>query len=164
MIIYGFTGHRPDKLGGYGDDAFRSLVVVATGYLRMRADRGEVDECTSGMAQGWDQACAEACCILGLPWTAAIPFLGQESKWPAAARKRYDQLINKAARVQFVSPGNFAVWKLHKRNEWMVDASHKMVACWDGVRGQGGTAACIAYAEKVGKPYDNLFERWRTLT
>jgi hypothetical protein len=35
------------------------------------------------MARGWDLALAKAAVELGLPLFAAIPFVGQESRWPA---------------------------------------------------------------------------------
>jgi len=76
MILSG-TGHRPDKLGGYSDSAFDNLVKIAEDYLK----ESKPDKVISGMALGWDQALAEACVNLNIPFIAAVPFKGQESKW-----------------------------------------------------------------------------------
>lgn len=55
MIVAG-TGHRPNKLGGYGDDVFERLVALARTYLWHM----EPWHVISGMALGWDQALAQA--------------------------------------------------------------------------------------------------------
>lgn len=158
-MIVGFTGHRPEKLGGYSAQANYRLVQVALEYLTPIV--AEVEWGVNGLAQGWDQACAQACVCLGIPWTAAVPFVGQEAKWPAEARARYRKLLGQASGVEVVSQGGYAASKLLKRNRWMVDRSHRMLACWDGLRGLGGTAACIAYAEAKGVPIVNLYGQWK---
>ena len=147
------TGHRPDKLGGYGDDVSRRLQRLAFGYLQQeRPERVIV-----GMALGWDQAVAEAALELGIPFTAAIPFEGQERRWPPESRGRYARLIEHAAAVEIVCdyPGAKA---MQRRNEWMVDRADKILALWDG--SWGGTFNCVQYARRVGRPIDNLWRAW----
>jgi len=39
---------------------------------------------------------------------------------------------------------------MQDRNEWMVDHCHALVAVWNGTG--GGTANCVGYAKRVGKP------------
>lgn len=51
MIICA-TGHRPNKLGGYGRDVYARLVKLAYDYLAVQ----KPDAVISGMALGWDQA------------------------------------------------------------------------------------------------------------
>jgi uncharacterized phage-like protein YoqJ len=51
-----------------------------------------------------------------------------------------------------------AAAKMQVRNEWMVDSSDGVVALWNGTA--GGTANCVRYAEKVGRPIDNLWPTW----
>jgi hypothetical protein len=77
-MILAATGHRPDKLGGYDLSIYRKLVGLAYSYLRKQTP----DVVISGMALGWDQAVAEAAVKASTPFIAAIPFRGQESKWP----------------------------------------------------------------------------------
>ena len=43
----------------------------------------------------------------------------------------------------------YAVWKMQKRNEWMVDNCDAVIAVWDGA--PGGTANTVDYARKLGK-------------
>lgn len=153
-MILAATGHRPDKLGGYGDDVFDALTWQATIILSEMKPKSTI----SGMALGWDQAFAQASANLGIPFLAAVPFVGQESKWPPASQAKYAALIAKAASVHVVSPGGYAAWKMQVRNCWMVDNCDHVLALWDG--SAGGTSNCVKYAEKVGRPITNIWTRW----
>jgi uncharacterized phage-like protein YoqJ len=156
MIICG-TGHRPKKLGGYGADVERRLIAYAGTAL----DSYKPDMVISGMALGWDQALAETALLMGIPYTAAIPFVGQGDDWPKLSKARYIELVDKADRVITVCDVGYASWKMQKRNEWMVDHSDMVLALWNG--SEGGTANCVAYAEKVGKPVVNFWDGWLEL-
>jgi len=71
-LVIAATGHRPDKLGGYGSDVHRRLVELAARYLDL-----EQPTCViSGLALGWDLAFADAALLLGLPVHGAVPFEG----------------------------------------------------------------------------------------
>jgi len=97
------------------------------------------------MAQGVDQWAAEICVELEIPFTAALPFRGQERLWRSkAARAYYHVLLQKAARVEVLSPGGYSLLKMTYRTCWMVDHCDLLVAVWDGSR--GGTANCLLYA------------------
>ena len=140
------TGHRMVKLGGYRDFWVTSLDQFAIKVIQdlpVRPDLG-----ISGMALGWDQSLARAFCYLKIPWLAALPFEGQDSRWPSAAKEEYRGLLNWATAVEVVSPGAYTPWKMHARNRWMVDQltddSDRLLALWNG--GDGGTANCIRYA------------------
>jgi uncharacterized phage-like protein YoqJ len=156
-MIVAATGHRPNKLGGYDDAILGRLVGLADMYLK--TTMASATDVISGMALGWDTAVALAALDIGIPLTAAVPFDGQEDAWPPEARRRYQNIIARATKVHVVSPGGYDIWKLHARNEWMVDNADRMVALWDGGE-KGGTAACVRYAEKKGKPVDNLWDTW----
>lgn len=159
MIIAG-TGHRPDKLGGYTAALDMRLQVLAMRALREHAPALVV----SGMALGWDVALASAAVRLDIPFIAAIPFEGQESRWPESSQYRYRQLLKQAAGVEIVCTGGYAGWKMQRRNEWMVglvDADGVMLALWNG--SDGGTANCVRYAERVGKPVVNLWHEFEVV-
>ena len=143
-MIVAFTGHR--KLGGYGPSPIQTAVRAAIKTLLVEHD---VNEAVSGMALGVDQWAAEVCIELSIPFTAAVPFDGQEWRWPSAAQLRYRELIAKAWHVQVVCPGEYAAWKMQRRNEWMVNNSDTLLAVWDG--SSGGTANCVQYAREVGR-------------
>jgi uncharacterized phage-like protein YoqJ len=149
-VILGVTGHRPDKLGGYSVAAHTARVQVAKDALLELKPTNVL----TGMALGWDQAVAEACVALHLPFTAVVPFRGQESVWPMFTQKRYHDLMRAAVDVHVVSTGSYAPWKLMVRNGWIVDRSDAMLACYDG-SGKGGTAQCLSLAFRKGIPVHN---------
>lgn len=152
MLVAG-TGHRPEKLGGYDREAHKLLVNVA---IRALKECGATEVIT-GMALGWDQALAEAAIAVGIPFVAAIPFQGQERRWPDESRKKYHRILSHAADLVVVSEGEYAAWKLHRRNEWMVDHASAVLAMWDETSFTGGTAACLKYARKKEK---SVFNAW----
>lgn len=80
---------------------------------------------------------------------AAVPFIGQELKWPQVSQDRYKLLLAKARETVIVSPGGYAAWKMQKRNEFMVDHANLLVAVWDG--SPGGTKNCYDFALSRGK-------------
>jgi uncharacterized phage-like protein YoqJ len=136
------TGHRPDKLGGY----------VVPNPLYDLVVKGLYDAFTyykpayviTGMALGVDQWAAELCFNLGIPFVAALPFEGQDAKWPPQSKAKFHMLLEKAANKFIICQGGYAPWKMQERNKWMVRAAHMMVAVWNGT--SGGTANCVGYA------------------
>ena len=110
----------------------------------------------SGMAIGWDVAVAEACVLCGVPFVAAVPFEGQELRWPEASQARYLYLLRRAEHIHVVSLNGYSNAAFHARNRWMVDQCEAVVALWDGSP-TGGTANCVAYANSVGKATINLW-------
>lgn len=156
MIIAG-TGHRPDKLGGYGVEAGYRLVITAEQAL-MSVCNPDSDTVISGGALGWDQALAEAALSLGIKLVFAIPLPGFENRWPPKSQAYLHGLMHRAAEVKYICEEPYAGWKMQKRNEWMVDNADKVLACWDG--STGGTGNCIAYANKVGKEIINVYPQW----
>lgn len=156
-LILGVTGHRPDKLGGYDDNVFRDLVELARAHI---ANIGP-HKVATGMALGWDQAVAQACVELGVPFVAAIPFRGQQSNWPYASQETYHRLLKKAERIVEVAPPGFAPWKMHLRNEWIVDASTMILALWNGT--SGGTGSCLQYARAQSRLIRNVWPQYEEI-
>lgn len=99
---------------------------------------------------GVDQWFVESAITLKIPFDAAIPFVGQESRWNATAQAYYRSLLGFARSVIVVSPGSYEPWKMHRRNEYPVDHSHEMITVFDG-KPNGGTSNCVAYAAKQGR-------------
>lgn len=146
-MIVGLTGHRPDKLGGYKVPNPLYDRIIAAG--RQKLIELAPEKVISGVALGWDQWMAQVCVELGIPFLAAVPFEGQERKWPKDSQDRYRALLAKAAETVIVCPGGYAPWKMQKRNCWMVDHSDFMLACWDG--SPGGTRNCLDYINSKEK-------------
>jgi uncharacterized phage-like protein YoqJ len=155
MIICG-TGHRPDKLGGYGIAAHVRLIALAKdGLLSLRP---RVSTVISGGALGWDQALAAAAMDLEIPYQMYLPFPEFWSKWPKDSQEYLELLCSTAAKIRYVSEAGYNPYKMQVRNEAMVDSSELVLALWNGT--SGGTANCVKYAEKVGKPVVNLWDKY----
>ena len=151
-MIVAFTGHRPDKLGGY--------IIPNPTYdyvmeqLTIKLMDLEPDCCISGMALGFDQYAAKLCIQLGIPVIAAIPFKEQPIKWNKDNRRHYNELLDCCRDIVIVTKGGYANWKFQERNKWMVDNSDQLVSCWNGTK--GGTKHCRDYAIKVEKVVTNI--------
>jgi uncharacterized phage-like protein YoqJ len=151
MIIAG-TGHRLKKLG-YDDKIYFKMISITENFLREQKDISLV---VSGMAQGWDQALAQACINLKIPFEAAMPFDNMEGAWPPEGCSRFRNILKFAKIETTVTPGKYLAWKMQKRNEYMVDKCDLLVALWDG--SSGGTGNCIQYAQSKSRNIINLWE------
>jgi len=137
------TGHRPDKLGNEYDmrgpisrKIYQELDKIVTQINPTRI--------ISGMALGVDMIFANLAINKKIPFTAAIPFIGQESKWPEQSQKTYNKILSLACEKKIVSPGGYSSAKMQIRNKWMVDNCDILIAVWDGT--EGGTYNCLNYA------------------
>lgn len=156
------TGHRPPRLGlSYGPADNKLLTMFAKQMLTDSMEGYENVSIISGMAQGWDQAVAHAAILLNLPLIAALPFEGQESRWPYAGRKRYDAILGHAEEVVTVSKGGFDSKKYLVRDEWMVNNCDAVLALWDGTE-EGGTYYTVRYAKEFDIPYINAWIPWES--
>jgi uncharacterized phage-like protein YoqJ len=151
--IIAATGHRPGKLGGYHARIQRLLIDAAGRELQVLTPRTVI----VGMAQGWDQAVALAALELHLPVHAFVPCQGQESVWPVRAQMQYHEILRKAWRVEVLAQ-EYGPSVMKARNCAMIDACDAVLALWNGT--EGGTAHCIRYAQSVGRPIINAWERW----
>lgn len=156
------TGHRTGRLGGHGEATTKRLYDLARASLMpMKREYEGSLQVLTGMAIGWDQAVAEACVSLNIPYHAYIPFYGQENRWPDDTKRKYYELLNTAATVDVVNEGGYAPWKMNRRNEAMVDVCDMVLALWDG--GDGGTYNCIQYAKKHNKPVENVYDYYKRM-
>jgi uncharacterized phage-like protein YoqJ len=151
------TGHRPDKLGGYNEESYEVLrKAIRSAIMRIESAEGrELDYIVSGMALGFDMCLAEVAIEMGRKLIAAVPFRGQESKWPSASGVRYNELLKKAHTVVEVCNPGYSAWKMHARNHWMVDVSSVLLSCFDG--SPGGTFNCVTYAKKKEVRVENIY-------
>lgn len=145
-MIFGVTGHRPDKLGGYDTAVMLENQACIKQWLRQQL-QGKATGLITGMALGVDQWAAEVCVEEKIPFCAALPFAGQERLWPDKSKAVYSFLLSFAAEVVHVSGPDYAAWKFQKRNEYVVDNCQILLAVWDGT--SGGTANCVKYAHKI---------------
>lgn len=162
-VVLGWSGHRPEKLGGYGERVRLRLRDLARAVI----EREEPALVVSGMALGLDQAAATAAIELGVPVLAMVPFVGQEGRWPLEARERYAGLIARAAAVHVsVSRARLrevgAGRALFARNADMVrvvrEAGGSFAVVWDG--SSGGTAGTVLRAVEAGVVVRNYWGAW----
>lgn len=147
-MIVAFTGHRPNKLGGYNipNPIYNHIYSQIDQVLKSL----KPERVISGMALGIDQWAAIIAKRLNIPFTAAIPFEGQEGNWPSASQKTYKQLLSFAEEKVIVCEGSYAASKMQIRNEWMVDRCDTLIAVYNG-DATGGTANCVRYATSMKK-------------
>jgi uncharacterized phage-like protein YoqJ len=154
-MIIAATGHRPEKLNKeYDHKGPVSRLILSE--IKQVLIQLQPEKAICGMALGVDMIFAVAALRLSIPLIAAIPFKGQESKWPRSSQDQYHQILShRLVTIHYVCDPGYAAWKMQKRNEWMVDRCTNLLGVWD--RSSGGTANCIEYAQKVEKPIIYLY-------
>lgn len=152
-MIVTVTGHRPKKVGGYSKEAHQRLINLAKFAIDTYTNASLV---ITGMALGWDQAVAQAAIEMEIPFLAAVPFSGQELKWPEASQLRYNELLEQADEVVIVCKGGYAPYKMQIRNQFMINRADLVLALWDG--SEGGTCNAIRYAELQRKRIINTYK------
>ena len=145
------TGHRPHKLGNeyscFGPVSDKIKIKLQDFIDNHKT---EITTGISGMALGADTIWALSCLHNEIPLIAAIPFEGQELKWPKDRQVVYHSILGyDIVTIKYVCDPGYAPWKMQKRNEWMVDNCDLLIAVWDG--SEGGTSNCIKYASKKGR-------------
>lgn len=147
MTVIAFSGHRPNKIGGY------ILPNPTYNYICKEIEKAllelKPEKIISGMALGIDMWAVNIAIKLKIPFIAAIPFIGQENAWPEKSQNIYHALLKLAAEQVIVSPGGYSAAKMQIRNEWMVDKCDTLIGVWDGT--PGGTGNCMEYAKSVNK-------------
>ena len=149
-----FTGHRPVKLP-WGmretDPRCVALKEQISATLEGIYESG-YRHFICGMAIGCDMYFAEAVLTLrqehkDVTLEAAIPCDNQADRWNRSQRRQYDDLITQCDTVTHVSH-TYSPGCMMKRNEYMIDASSLLLACFNGR--SSGTMNTILYAERSG--------------
>lgn len=147
-----FTGHRPTKIGGYNRESIQRKRVFTRIEWAISFEQPSL--VITGGALGVDMDAAHASIKLGVPFDIYLPHVGHGSHWPQSSQDELTYLMEKAHEVILVSDKLYSPHLMQVRNEAMVDACDLLVAVWD--RSPGGTANCVAYADKVHKPIKYL--------
>jgi uncharacterized phage-like protein YoqJ len=141
-----FTGHRPEKLGGY--DKTVGVNVDVCKFLSEAVTLAVLkgyDTFISGGALGVDQWAADEVLRQKQRLVIALPFETYGENWPPSSQKVLADLKAAASLVHVVCPGPYVNWKCNERNKWMVDRAAIVIAVYDGSKG-GGTAHAVKYA------------------
>lgn len=169
-----FTGHRPNKLGGYDWNTPKNKVIIEklrSEIISLINSTREYDfKFICGGALGIDQMAFDILeklkygtlhlNNLKMTLELAIPFSKQPIKWNYHDAKKYEIQKSQADIVTYVDrledykikgydEDIYYPAKMQKRNQYMVDNSDVIIAVWDGTK--GGTANCVSYAKKLGK-------------
>lgn len=170
-----FTGHRPNKLGGYDWKSEKNIAIMKKlkKVINLVIKKYNINDSFNfifGGALGIDQMAfyiiqrlkekykKENTIIISTE--IAIPFQKQSNKWEENDIKRYNKQIKQADQVIYVDnlnkyaipnyiKDNYYPIKMKKRNMYMVDKSDIIIAVWNG--SFSGSANCINYANKLNK-------------
>jgi len=168
MVTISFTGHRPNKLGGYNMKNPTMLLLKEKLLLLLEEliVNQNMSRFISGGALGFDQASFWCVHILKKKYPhiqniVAIPFEYQDKVWTPEQKEWYKKMLAVADEIIDVSRlpeydtkesphlpyEEYSSKKMQKRNEYMVDHSHIVIACYDGT--SGGTGNCVRYAKSA---------------
>lgn len=152
------TGHRPSKLGKelYNWRTTESEQYINTFINQIHnyyVDHGELI-CRSGMALGVDTMFAIAALRLkkrgyNIELECCIPCSNHSSRWLPDSVKVYNQILEHADKITFVSNKPYSPTCMQDRNKYMVNGCDFVLAIWDGT--PGGTSNCVSYAKSQGK-------------
>src|ERR1700678_621492 len=106
MNIIAFTGHRPDKIGGYKLPNPTYIHICQQIDKALREFKSE--KVIVGGSLGVDSWATMIAYKLKIPYLLAIPFEGQEKMWPEESQKTYRLLRKLASEEVIVSPGGYS--------------------------------------------------------
>lgn len=161
LTTLGFSGHRPQKLGGYPkyEEYLPHLVALAKGCIDRFGDGNSVQVIT-GMALGWDTAAGLAAIEMELPLIAALPCYDYQKSWPKSTdRDRYHYILSHCHTIWIGSQGGYSYQGLINRNELIVANSNKVIFLWDK-NPKGGTYNCWNYAQSINRQPFNVWGSW----
>lgn len=136
LIVVG--GHRPPALGGYDDNPVAAGVRSRlTEILAAKASLQPDLLVLSGLGLGAEQLGAEAALAAGVPYLAVLAFPGFDAVWPAASRRRFEELRAAAddeVVLQSRTPTDRAGagGALSRRDAWLARYASEALVVWDG--------------------------------
>ncbi len=154
-----FTGYRPHRFAFSQDGLRPEQVQEVLGQQIMRLYDEGCRTFITGMCAGVDLwAAAE---VLALQqqhpevqlW-AAVPFLGQESRWAQPVQREYRRVLDRCQRVEVLfdeaAAQADAAACYRQRNHWMVDRADTVLAVYElgAEERRSGTAATVRYAQR----------------
>ena len=156
MIYVSFTGHRPDKIGDYNEEA--EIVIEVKKWLKEKIEKiiQTFKEVTfiAGGAQGVDQWAAEIVIEIkknnkNVYLISAVPYKDFGNSWPLESKERLNKIISQSSKIVYVYNGyrkDIGNYGLELRNQYMVNISDIVLAIWNS--SLGGTRNCFKYAQK----------------
>lgn len=164
-VHIGFTGHRPNKLGGYdlSLQGYKNLQQDLEIYIERNLEVFDIVVGHSGLALGGDTIWSKAILAMKdrypdrVKFHAEIPMMEQPEAWfkqsdidfwhEQVNRADFKSVYGSLAGLDDKERRKMASVYLNKRNEGMLDGSMVLLALWDGT--SGGTGNAVAYAKKT---------------
>lgn len=150
-----FTGHRPTRLPWGSDESNPRCIAVKDKLAQAleEAYEGGLRRFLCGMAQGGDFYFCEGVialrdCYPDVVLVAVVPCPQQPDRWSSADKERYYRLRT-ACDEEIIVQHHYTRDCMLRRNRYMVNASTRIIAIYDGVM-KGGTTYTLAYALKQG--------------
>jgi uncharacterized phage-like protein YoqJ len=157
-----FSGHRSERLPK-STEVLDELRLKIYNEIDKALNNG-FDSYIFGACYGFDLMCAEILLLRRriikmsdpkcIRLIAAVPFEEQASKWREIDRELYFDTLSKCDEVITIST-RFNMNCYHKRNQYMVDNSSRLICYYDG--GISGTAYTVNYAKEKGCETINLY-------
>lgn len=154
-----FTGYRPHRFAFSPEGLRPEQVQEALGEQIRRLYQEGFRTFITGMSAGVDLwAAAEVLALRqvcpDVRLVAAVPFAGQESRWPMALQREYRRVLAACQQVETLFNGKEAAADpsacYRQRNRWMVDRADTVLAVCelDVADSRTGTAATVRYARQ----------------
>ena len=157
-----FTGYRPHRFQFSPDGLRPEQVQAALGEQISRLYDEGCRTFISGMSAGVDLWAAAEVLMLrekhpDVELIAAVPFVGQESRWAIPLQREYRRIIDAAQQVEVLFDAIAAEVNpaecYRRRNRWMVDRADTVLSVCeiDVSDSRTGTAATVRYARRLHK-------------
>jgi len=147
-----FTGHRPNNLPwGYENCGISYLIFKSALKRKIKnAMQNGYTHFISGMALGVDIMAAKIVLKLkkkhpNIILECAIPCKNQTKRWNVSSTITYNEILEQADIVTYVSDSDYFDGCMQERNEYMVNNSQLLIACFYKDNG-GGTSQTIKLA------------------
>ena len=146
------SGHRPSKLPwGYNENNLECLKFkdIVRRKLKEFVEDG-ITTFLTGMAEGFDMIATEILIEMKKSYKdiqviAVIPCFNQEKLWSDNQQKRYRYILEECDKTIVISE-SYSRTCMQERNEYMVNHSSVVFACYDNIS-SGGTKNTIEYAK-----------------
>lgn len=155
LILCG-TGHRPKDFPCKYDNNHpwaKSKLKLIQKTLRELKPKVVI----SGMALGYDLWLARVAQLNDIPVHAYIPCKNQCRTWPKESQDKYYEILSACEKEVYCDEGEYAAWKMQKRNVDMLNNSDYVLSLWNPDRKVGGTFNCVSSAHSMGKTVLNLW-------
>lgn len=155
-----FTGHRPAGLPWGENEADPRCLELKDRLNKALARAYDLGSrhFLCGMARGSDFYFCEAVLALrerypDVTLEAAVPFPGQSQRWARSDRERYQALLARCDIETLVQQIHTPTC-MYRRNRYMVDHAHRLIAVFNGRPKGGGTLNTLNYAMGEGLEID----------